>query len=168
MNFLSEGCRECHGSKKANGKDRSGGKRPTSAEMAKRYAATGEKANTAEKWSNKFVAHSWASSMDKFSGYGDRGKEYPYVIPADELHLLIRGFLKLLGVNVIVPLVDLAIFIGEKFSPDDDPDVTDDGVVGTGACSAQDVIFQRMLLVYNPALGKTSTKGVISRLRRGE
>jgi hypothetical protein len=89
-------------------------------------------------------------------------------MPVDELHRLIRGFLRLRGVNLIVPLVDIAILIDGDCTPDDGPDVTDDRVVVTGACSAQDEIFERTLLVFGPALGEEYHERWRFKDRRGE
>jgi hypothetical protein len=50
------------------------------------------------------VTHVWALSKEEFGGYGDQGTGSSYLIPGTEFHPLVRGFLKLLGVEQIVPL----------------------------------------------------------------
>jgi hypothetical protein len=83
-----------------------GGKRPTRADMANRLAAAASTPPAVEERIGLCVTHIWASAKGKFGGYG-QGSSPAYIVPAEELHPLICGFLKLLGVNVIVPLVDL-------------------------------------------------------------
>jgi hypothetical protein len=131
-----------------------GGKRPTRADLASRLAAASATAITTEKWKNRCVTHIWASTKDEFGGYVDRGGTHAYIVPADELHPLVRGFLKLLGVKVIVPLVDLAVLIGGDCSPHGGPDTAEGDIIGTGPRSVDDVLFERMRLIFDPDLGK--------------
>jgi hypothetical protein len=57
----------------------------------------------------------------EFGGYFERGqlRSPEYQIVGCEPHPLIRGFLKLLGTMVIVPMAVLPIIIGDDCSPSD-------------------------------------------------
>jgi hypothetical protein len=98
-------------------------------------------------WKNRSVTHVWALSKKEFGGYGDQGTGSSYLIPGTEFHPLVRGFLKLLGVEQIVPLADLAILTGTDCSEDEE-------VSGAGPVVDQgEAIFERMKVVYDPGLG---------------
>jgi hypothetical protein len=87
------------------------------------------------------VTHVWTLSKEEFGGYGDQGTGSAYLIPGTEFHPLVRGFLKILGVEQIVPLADLAILTGTDYSEDDE-------VSGAGPVVDQgEAVFERMKVV---------------------
>jgi hypothetical protein len=61
---------------------------------------------------NRSVTHMWAVSKEGFEGYGDQETGSTYMIPGTQFFPLVRGFLKLLGVEGTVSLADLAIVTG--------------------------------------------------------
>jgi hypothetical protein len=98
-------------------------------------------------WKNRSVTHVWALSKEKFGGYGDQGTGSAYLIPGTEFHPLVPGCLKLLGVEQIFPLADLAILTGTDCSEDDE-------VSGAGPVVDQgEAVFERMTVVYDSGLG---------------
>jgi hypothetical protein len=98
------------------------------------------------------VTHVWAVSKEEFGGYGDQGKGSSYLIPGTEFHPLVRGFLKLLGVEQIVPLADLAILTETDCSDGDE-------VSGAGPVVDQgEAVFERMKVMFDPGLGTEEQK----------
>jgi hypothetical protein len=79
--------------------------------------------------------------------YGDQGMGSEYLIPGTEFHPLVRGLLKLLGVELIVPLADLAILTGTDCSEDEE-------VSGAGPVLDQgEAVFSRVKVVCDTGLG---------------
>jgi hypothetical protein len=101
---------------------------------------------------NRSVTHVWAVSKEEFGGYGDQGTGRSYLIPGTEFHPLVRGFLKLLGVEQIVPMADLAILTGTDCSDGDE-------VSGAGPVVDQgEAVFERMKVMFDPGLGTEEHK----------
>jgi hypothetical protein len=98
-------------------------------------------------WKNRSVTHVWALSKEEFGGYRDKGAGSAYLIPRMEFHPLVRENLKLLVVEQIVPLADLAILTGTDCSEDDEVSCAGP-VVDQGEAD-----FERMKVAYDPELG---------------
>jgi hypothetical protein len=99
------------------------------------------------------ITHVWALEKDNFGGHCERGQFWSpeNQIPGGELHPFVRGFLKLLGTIVIVPMADLAILVVGDCSPSDGPQLRP--ATSENGDAEQDVIFERMRLTFDPDLG---------------
>jgi hypothetical protein len=99
------------------------------------------------------IIYVWALEKDEFGGHCERGqfRSPEYQIPGGELHPFVRGFLKLLGTMVIVPMANLANLVGGDCSPIDGPQLRPATSVDGDA--EKDVIFERMRLTFDPDLG---------------
>jgi hypothetical protein len=77
-----------------------------------------------------------------------------YVVPTEALHPLVRGFVKLVGQGVVVPLVDLAIRLWGDCSPEGGPDLDEVSGVELASDESKEVIFERLRVSYDADLGR--------------
>jgi hypothetical protein len=82
-----------------------------------------------------------AESRDRFCGRVSGECMTEFEIRGVDLHPAIRGFLKLLGRDIFVPLEDLAILVDGDGSPSGGTDITVDPL-------ENDVIFEQMRVPY--------------------
>jgi hypothetical protein len=68
-------------------------------------------------WKSNAVTKIWASAKDEFGACDDVATNGHYAVPSETLHPLVRGFVKLLGKDVVTPLAELAILLGGDCSP---------------------------------------------------